>query len=267
MKPLSLLALVSLFSAFPHPLLGEDKPKGDEIAEEARPERVIQKLPKAITYRKIDATRHEYVISSIYTASEKKGLSDKVADSYLPRIPDALDIKLDFTKRTASFSTKRELSFSELAEAIDEMARLGGDIPYWSELEARDLEATKDFRQLKYSIATETENPPSGLAWFSMPRDRTFSIPLNLFGPDPGSLEVVPTTAYCMCHSKYILRILDPKGKVIWKEENIAFAEVQIALYQAKDSNLHEIRLVRDDHGETRSFVIRGKFVGEDRGE
>ena len=53
------------------PLPAEDDPFTNPADEETRPERTILKLPKAMTYRKIDATKHEYAISGIYSASEK----------------------------------------------------------------------------------------------------------------------------------------------------------------------------------------------------
>ncbi|WP_341405386.1 hypothetical protein [Luteolibacter soli] len=244
---------------------GEGDPFAEAGAkEEVRPVRVIAKLPGAVTHRAIAEGKHEYGIAGIYAASVRNGMAEKVEGMYEVLIPDAVEMRVDFKERRATFVTSRELSLSELAYAVDDMAKMGGDIPYWAELEARDLKGSEDFKQLTYVVEATSGEAPAGLAWFAVPRDEEFRMPLGFGGPSVGSVVVTPATAYCMCHSQFHLRILDPKGKVIWEDEGTAYGSVRIALAEEKDPEaaapLHEIRLVRDDHGETKSFVIRGKW-------
>jgi hypothetical protein len=259
MKPLTIIGML-LLAVLPT-VPAEDDPLAKSTGEEARPQRTILNLPKAVTHRMIDATMHEYTISGIYSASAKNNEFKNVASTYKIFIPDSLELDLDFKARKATFSTSRELSLSELAYAIDDMAKHGGDIPFWVELESRDLENTKDFARIRYTIEATDEDPPPELAWFWVPKDRAFQVPLSLGGSELGSLLVVPSTAFCMCHSKFNLRILDPEGKLIWKEEDTAYAGVRIALSNADEFGMHKIWLTRDDHGESKKFLISGHFI------
>ncbi|RYG93526.1 MAG: hypothetical protein EON58_18145 [Alphaproteobacteria bacterium] len=240
----------------------EDDLFAKSVDEEVRPERKILKIPKAVDHKMVDASKHEYTISGIYAVSAKNSeLKKNVASTYQVFIPDSLGLKLDFKERKAKFSTSRELSTSELAYAIDDMAKLGGDIPYWVELEARDLELAKDYAHIRYTVDATAEEAPSELAWFWLPKDRVFQVPLSIGGSRLGSLLVVPSTAFCMCHSRFNLRILDPEGKLIWKEEDTAYATVGIALSKVNEFGMHKIWLTRDDHGKARKFLISGSFI------
>jgi hypothetical protein len=260
-KPLAIIGML-LFAMLPV-ASAEGDPFAESTGEEVRPERTILKLPKAVSHRQIDSSSHEYTISGIYSASANNDKLKDVALTYKILIPDSLDLDLDFKARRATFSTSRKLTLSELAYAIDDMAELGGDIPFWVELEARDLETTKDFARISYTIEpTEQEIPPD-LAGFWVPKDKVFQIPLSFGGPDLGSLLVVPTTAFCMCHSRFSLRVLDPEGKLIWKEEGTAYAGVKIALSNANEFGMHKIWLTRDDHGASKTFLISGHFLQE----
>ena len=261
MTPLTIIGML-LLAVLPT-VSAENDPSAKSAGVEVRPPRTILKLPKAVSHRMIDATKHEYTISGIYSASAKNDELKDIASTYKILVPDSLEFDLDFKTRKAIFSTSRELTMSELAYAIDEMADLGGDIPFWVELEARDLENTKDFSHIRYTIKATAEDAPAELAWFWVPKDRAFQMPLSLGGAELGSLLIVPTTAYCMCHSKYNLRILDPEGKLIWKEEDTAYAGVRIALSHANEFGMHKIWLTRDDHGASKTFLISGHFLQE----
>jgi hypothetical protein len=241
----------------------EEDPFAASTGEEVRPKRIVLKLPKAVSYRQIDSQIHEYTISGIYSASANKEERRDVASIYKTLIPDSLDLDLNFEARSATFSTSGKLTLSELAYAIDDMAKLGGDIPFWVELEARDLEATKDYTRISYTVEPTEQEPPSELAGFWVPKDKEFKIPLSLGGSELGSLLIVPTTASCMCHSRFSLRVLDPEGKVIWKEEGTAYAGVKIALSNANEFGMHKIWLTRDDHGVSKRFVISARFLQE----
>jgi len=259
MKLQTYIALILLVCL---PIAGaEADPFAETDTEQVRQERAILKLPKAVTHRVIGQSKHEYTISGIYAASaENDGLKD-IASTYKIFIPDSLDLNLDFKARKAIFSTSRELSLSELAYAIDDMAELGGDIPFWVELEARDVEDTKEFARIRYEIVATDEDIPPDLAWFWMPKDRAFQVPLSLGGSGVGSLFIVPSTSFCMCHSRFNLRILDPGGRLIWKDEDTGYAGVRIALSNANELGMHKIWLFRDDHGESKKFLIRGRYV------
>lgn len=96
-----------------------------------------------------------------------------------------------------------------------------------------------------------------------MPRDRSFQIPLDFEGPELGSLLVVPTTAFCMCHSRYSLRVLDPESKLIWRDDETAYGKVNIALSNANEFGLHKIWLIRDDHDVSKTFLISRNALQE----
>ncbi len=242
----------------------DDTPFAEPDREAVRPERAILKLPRAVTHKMIDARKHQYTVSDIYmgAASQEKDPKD-ASSSYKALIPESLDLDFDFKAKKATFSTSRELSFSELAYAIDDMAKLGGDLPYWAELDARDLETTKEFTRFRYEIETAKKEPPPALAWFWIPDDRPFQIPLSLGGLELGSLLIVPSTALCMCHSKFVIRILDPKGKVIWKQEDAAYGGVRIALSSDDELGRHKIWMRRGDHGGSNDFIITGSATKE----
>jgi hypothetical protein len=241
----------------------EENPFAKARLAPERPERMILKLPKSITHRELKASMHEYTISGIYRGAAAKSMDPKESASNTKiMIPDALDLDFDFKLGKATFSTTRKLSLSELAYAIDDMAELGGDIPYWAELEARDLQRTKQFARLRYTIKATDEIPPDDLAWFWIPRDREFRMPLITTASDLGNLLVLPSTAYCMCHSRFSLRILDSEGEVIWEDQDTAYAWVKIAIANDPDEpGTHKIWLTRDDHGESAQFLIRGHFL------
>ena len=262
MKVLTIISML-LLAALP-PLLADPDPFAPAAAESKRPERTIVKMPQAVSHRKVSASKHEYTISGLCRGFAGKSEDPKeAASTYEALIPHALDLDLDFKKAKATFSTSKELSLSELAYAIDDMAELGGDFPFWVELEARDLESTKDFTRIRYTVeATDAATPPK-LAWFWLPKDRELRIPLSIGGPKFGSLLVVPSTAFCMCHSRFSLRILDPTGKLIWEEEDTAYAGVRIALTSDEEFGMHKIWLIRDDHGTSTKFLIREHFVEE----
>jgi hypothetical protein len=228
-----------------------------------RPERVIERLPKSISYRQVEDGQHVYVISGIYATSPKQDIEDLGSLLGNPLIPDCLTCTFDFKKLTCTFTTSRKLTYSELAYALDDIAELGGDMPYWAEVEARDLEDTKEFKRIRYEIEEVKKEPPAGLAWFWIQDDQKFQIPLSLGGFDQGSLLVVPSTALCMCHSRFIMRILDPKGMVIWKQTDAAYGSVRIALSSDEELGMHKVWLHRSDHGANTTFVITGSRIQE----
>lgn len=268
MKSLTVIWMLIL-ACLPSAPAEEEKDPFAADKEEVRPERIILKLPSGVTHKKIDETRHQYTVSDIYMGEASKEEDPEEASSLMSfAIPDVLDLDLDFKAMKATFTTSRKLTLSELAYAIDDMAKFGGGtFPYWVELEARDLQPTKEFAHISYKVESTAEKPSVALAWFWMPDDEVFQIPLSLGGSRVGSLLVVPTTEYCMCHSRYSLRVLDPEGKLIWKEEGTAYAGVKIALSNSDADNygMHNIWLTRIDHdpSESKAFLISGHFLRE----
>lgn len=228
-----------------------------------RPERIIDKLPKSISFHQVKDGQYLYVISGIYATSPKQDIEDPGSLLGLPLIPDCLTCTFDFKKLTCTFTTSRKLTYSELAYALDDIAKLGGDMPYWAELEARDLDDTKDFKRIRYEIEEVKKEPPAELAWFWIQDDQKFQIPLGLGGFGQGGLLVVPSTAQCMCHSKFTIRILDLKGKIIWKHTDAAYGSVRVALSSDEELGIHKIWLHRSDHGTNTTFVITGHRIQE----
>jgi hypothetical protein len=260
MNPLTVIWMLS-FALLPT-APAEVDPFAESDVEVVRPERAILKLPGGVSHKMIHETRHQYTVSDIYMglASKKKDPKEALS-TYSFLIPDVLDLDIDFKAKRVTFTTSRKLALSELAYAIDDMAEIGGDIPFWVELEARDLETSKDYARISYTVNPTDQEPPSEHAGFWVPKDRVFQIPLSFGSPELGSLLVVPKTAFCMCHSRFSLRVLDPEGKWIWKDEDTAYGGVKIALSNANEFGMHEIWLTRDDHGQSKVFLIRGSFI------
>lgn len=263
-------ALVSLI------LIGSVIVAGEELP---KPERKIEHLPKSITYQKRADGKHAYSVAGIYNASERSkkeqirtdaqrekddknpfgplDLSDYPESIYQGTIPDCDEVEADFPNRVLRFTTSRKLPFDELAKVIDEMARIGGDLPYWDELEARDIGQSSAYSAENYEISTPKDEFPSGLAWFLVP-DRKVSTPIKI-DFFQGTLLFIPSTAHCMVHSRFSIRILDPNGLVLWEDDKTALADVRFALADIDQDGLHEILLIRDDHGKEDRFLIRRK--------
>ncbi|HRQ90093.1 MAG TPA: hypothetical protein PLA50_14940 [Bacteroidia bacterium] len=250
--------------------------------ESPKPERKIEHLPKSITYQKRADGKHAYSVAGIYNASERRikesqrGIDDEnpfgpLDPSIYPEsiyqkiIPDCDEVKADFPNRVLRFTTSRELPYDELAKVIDELA-MGGDLPYWGELEARDIGQSPAYSAENYEISTPKEEFPSGLAWFAVPRDRKISTSIHIDPWDQGTLLFIPSTGIihstgpCMVvHPRFSIRILDPDGLVLWEDDETALADVRFALADIDQDGLHEILLVRDDHGKEDRFLIRRK--------
>lgn len=257
MKAYALVTALALL--FPIVSFGEVDPF-EAAPDPPRPERVIERLPKSISHREIEDGQHEYVISGIYATSPKHDIEDPGALLGEPLIPDCLTCTFDFKKLTCTFTTSRKLTYSELAYALDDIAELGGDMPYWVELEARDIMPSELAGRLEYTTSTVTIDAPTGLAWFWAPDDKPLRIPLSYGGPNLGTLLIVPSTAHCMAHSRYVLRVLDGNGLLVWTDEKTLFAGVKIALSDIDKDSMHEIWIYRDDHGKEERFQITGAF-------
>lgn len=229
--------------------------KGDPFNQTAtpRPEREISSLPKSLAY-KFEGGRHIYTVSGIYDTSSEEGIED-VGQLCTYCIPDCIECVFDFEKKICRFATSRELGFSELAYAVDDIAALCGDLPYWAELQARDLKEADEGDRIEFTVQKIKEPHPKGLGWFPMPKDRKFEMPFN--GAERNMrVLVVPTTAYCMCHSRFCIRILNDAGKVVWKDEEIGYGSISIAVSDQNQDFVHELLIRRNDHGKETRFRI-----------
>ncbi|MCP5531775.1 MAG: hypothetical protein H7A48_01230 [Akkermansiaceae bacterium] len=254
MKAALIAAFAMLAASFAH---AEDDPFADPAPDLPRPERKISSLPKSIAHEARDGM-HVYTISEIYATSPEHEIDDpgSLSEAF---IPDCEDCTFDFKKRTCTITTSRELTFSELAYAIDDIAGMGGDMPYWAELAARDLPETEEFSELDFVAEEFGGDFPERLAWFSLPDDQPFEIPFPITQIDHFKVLIVPTTAFCMCHSRYCVRILDPAGKLVWKDSSTAFAGMSVAIAVSDNGVGPELLMRRDDHGEEASFVVKIK--------
>lgn len=262
MKPLTIIGML-LFAMLPT-APAADNPFAKPAKELVRPDREILRLPGSVTHKVIDEARHQYTVSGLYmgAASEEED-PEVVSEGYIFLIPDALDLVVDFEARKATFTTSRKLTYSELAYAMDEMAGLGGDFPYWVELEARDLEPTEDYARLGYTVEFVEQPPALRLPGFPALGDEVSRLPLGIGGRELGSLLVVPATSYGMSYSRFSLRVLDPDGKVIWKDEDTAYGTTTIVLSHATEFGIQDIWLIRGAGSETKTFRIRGHLLQE----
>ncbi|QJE95007.1 hypothetical protein [Luteolibacter luteus] len=214
------------------------------------------KLPSGI------ATHHEdgkftYVISGIIKHTPELELKES-QKAHQILVPDCEHLSLNRAARKCSFTTTRELPWEELAATIDEMARKGGEIPYWSELEARDL-PTSEKTDLVYKISRHSAEPPEGAEWITIPKAEGFDTEISLPANIKGRILIVPSTAMCMCHSRYSFRILDQEGKVVWRDDREAYGSIQVAVTDIDRDGTEEILLERDDHGKGGRFLIQLK--------
>lgn len=254
MKAITLIPIFIILSSWF--AYAEKDPFGDTKPDPTRPNRKITKIPKSIKHKKGEDGIHRYIISGIYSGSQKSEIQNP-GDLYEASIPACDDCKLDFNKLTCTIRTTRELTNSELAYAIDDIAKMGGDLPYWVELEARDIVKTIDFTNMDFSVEKIKGKHSNKLGWFTPSKDRSFQIPYSV--GQEFKILIVPTTAYCMCHSRFCIRILDPSGKVVWKNEAIAFGGFSLALSDQDEDLIQEILIRCYDHGKDTHFIIKPK--------
>ncbi len=268
-------------------VIGQDSdPFSDAIETEDPPPRDIPSMPASITYERVDDKMHRYTIAGIYNASQRakeeqkrnrekesgrgeiaadpfapdgeSGLPDEYPESiYEGAVPDCDEFTVDFETRKCTFSTSRKLTLPELVDAINQMAWMGGDIPYWSELEARDIVRSNRFNSANYIVEESKEDFPPNLAWFWAPADRRISTLIGVSEVEQGQLIFTPTTAHCMAHSRFAIRVFDPDGRLLWRDDSIALASVRFAVADIDRDGLHDILLDRDDHGRASRFLIR----------
>ena len=276
-----------LLLVFGAAVFGQDADPFSDTTETKEPSpRDISSMPASITYEQVGDKKHRYTIAGIYNASQKTkeeakkkrkknssrdrtsadpfatdgetGLGDDYPESiYEGTVPDCDEFTIDFKTRKCAFLTSRKLTLSELADAIDQMAWLGGDIPYWSELEARDIAKSDHFKRANFIVEETKGDFPPNLAWFSVPKDRQISTLIGVNEFEQGQLIFTPTTAHCMAHSRFAIRVLDTDGRLLWSEDSIALASVRFTVADIDRDGLHDILLDRDDHGQATRFLIK----------
>ena len=243
----------------------EDVGFGDSIPDSPRPERQITAVPKSLAYTLADGF-HVYTIKDIYAISSEREISDPGL-SAKAFIPDCKDCSFDFERRTCTIRTTRRLTYSELAYAIDDIAKHGCDMPYWAELVARDVGECDESSDFDFVVEEFKGDFPKNVAWFSLSDDRSFEIPFGITPLHHLKVLIVPTNAHCMCHSRYCIRILDTNGRVAWKDTGTAYAAVSVAVCPTSDGFGHQLLVSRYDHGEKAKFAVKLKreLAGADK--
>lgn len=223
------------------------------FAEEVEPRKII-KMPSGITHHRAGG-KSTYVISGIIRHTPELKLNEANRAHQL-LIPDCSGFRLDRSGRKCSFVTTEELPLSELADTIDLLAKKGGEVPYWAELEARDLPVSEK-GDVSYKITSSTKKIADDLHWVSLQKDESFETAITLSSEGTGRILIVPSTAMCMCHSRYSIRILDAEQKVIWRDDREAYGSIRVAIADIDGDKSQEILLSRSDHGKDGNFVIR----------
>lgn len=223
------------------------------VAEANQPDQKVLKIPKSISHQRKDDGTHTYTISGLSPLGN--GMKpDDFADLAQTGIPDCKDFTFGPGNQTCTFTASRELAGRELADAINYIAEQGGVLPYWAELEARDLPLS-DVRAT-FKVEKVVDTFPRNYPWFSAPDDKAFELPFSLLPGYSGRVLITPATALCMCHSRYSVRILDGEGKVIWKDTTTNYAAISVAVADEDEDGRHELLLTTGGHEEKTRFRI-----------
>lgn len=214
------------------------------------------KLPRAITQHH-EAGKWSYSVSGIITREPEPDLKE-ANESHAIFVPECSSFQLERAARRCRFITTRELSSEELVKTIDELARIGGEVPYWAELEARDLPKSSKGGNV-YQIVRQSGEFPEEAEWIPIPKAKRYEAEISLPEGAKGRLLIVPSTAFCMCHSRYCIRILDHEGKVTWQEDREAYGGMHIAIADLDKDGVQEVMIERDDHGKEGRFLIQLK--------
>lgn len=226
-----------------------------------------EKLPGSISIRQLKPHQYEYTISGIYGDHSKLDVSrGDYLRAFEAMIPSCTKFNLNMKQNTAIFSTSRILKFQELVDTIDGLAGLADLIPYWAELEARDLPTREGRQGINYRLEQFNGVVPAELAWFSLPQDGKFETPLGVGPGAYGRLNMVRATAHCMAESRITLRVIDRDGVVIWKHNSETYGSLRVALGGDIEPGLHKIWVWRracSDSGDN-FFLIRGAVAEAD---
>jgi hypothetical protein len=233
--------------------------------------RNIRRLSNAISHTRLDSGRHAYTVSGIYlpeSGMTREQLEEVYRDGGVTQLvcPDRFDWKFDLDKKTCTFEVGRELRLSELAEIIDNSAWFGGHLPYWEELECRDIPKSDRFSDHRYSVAEIHAVPlPSHSDWVDLSTERKNSMPISIAKDLEGTLRITASTAHCMAESRFALRILDENGKVLWVDDTTLYGSFRVALTDLNSDGVQEILLHRTSHSQDAFFLIRPAAKPSDR--
>jgi hypothetical protein len=202
-----------------------------------------------------DGSSFTYTVSSIYGkfAKDQRESAETSALFYLQDsgFPEATAASFDLTNRTFRLVTKKPIPGHLLRDFVDFIARNYGDLPYWSELQARELPKAPDFSARNFQLKRLKRELPEGLAWFGVGNE-PLRLPIGIDLFRRGTLLISRTTAYCMCHDCLAIRILDEKGRLFWQTEDFAQGSVSFALTGPEDergAGTHDVIISVDDHG------------------
>lgn len=220
--------------------------------------KIIDRLPSSVDFQKFGQDRFFYQISGIYNPMMRNEIADGMAPVYRNMIPAGDKFEMDYSKGTCTIMTSRELAFHELAFALDEIAQLGGELPTFTELEARDIPMSSLATRYPYEIVPEKAPGADGFDWQRMPEDGSvLKVPFSYGANDQGSLFIVPATAHCMVHSRFVIRILDREGWILWQDTETGYGTIEIALTDVDQDGAQELHLFRNNHGVEDDFTIR----------
>ena len=130
-------------------------------------------------------------------------------------------------------------------------------MPYWLELEARDLPRSEFLDKKHFALEKFPGEFPKRLAWNGMRRDESFSVPFELRQFPGGELLVNPTTAYCICHSRYAIRVRTSESGVIWQDDAVLFGAIKVAMVDLDSDGAHELLLRVTDHGKESQLILK----------
>jgi hypothetical protein len=213
---------------------------------------MAEELPSSINHRTQDNGVHEYLVSGLYP-EHRKNIDENISDIF--NFDGEVDI--DPAGNLLTLRSDQALSSAELERILDKNAAKNGVTPFWAELEARDLKRSKLFSPKLYHLV-QSPKVPEDLAWFHAPKERPLKLPLRSIGPfdQHGWLLITPTTALCMCHSRFSLRILDAGEEVLWEDGTTIRGAVSVALSKGKNESSHDVFIRCDDHGTESLFHI-----------
>lgn len=243
-----------------HGLCDEDDPFAEGFVPEPeppRPERLINRVPASIVGKAGKDGGWSYTIAGFYSGEITEEDAEDLASTYSAFIPDSTGVRIDVQQRTCTIETSRELTKSELAYAVDDLAYQGGGMPSWLELEARDLPKSEFFDKKHFALEKFPGDFPNGLAWNALRSDEPFSVPFELRQFAGGELLINPTTAYCICHSRFAIRVRSRESGVIWHDDAALFGAIRVATTDLNSDGAHEVLLRVTDHGKESQLILK----------
>lgn len=243
--------------------------EGDPFAEPAEPlpkpvipERGVLKLPQSVTHKRLDNGHHEYRVVGLYALDEGRDPADSAsycANTFGYLLPEGAEVEAELKDGSLVIRTSVLIPYDTLAFALDGVATGGGEVPTWVELEARDLKKSELFDRNHYQVVKLDNDFPAGLAWLGMSRTQELRLPFVTKFWSTGTLLFGPTTARCMCHSRFAIRILHEDGSLIWEDSDSAYGAVQIAMADTDGDRIHEVYFEANDHGKSARYVLKPK--------